>query len=448
MLAPHPIALFALEPSTRWVYALAGVVGFTLLAAAWIVALRLRLKRQTAELRAHFAKEAELEARIRQGQKLEAVGRLAGGIAHDFNNLLTVINGCAELLDGTLPADHLSRDLLTDIRRAGERAAGLTSQLLLFSRQQPVNLAAVDLNEGVADAVRLLGRVLGENVPVETHLAPGLRPVKADHGLIHQIVLNLAVNARDAMPHGGTFTVRTRAVEGSDGRVLNRLTLADAGSGMDEATQKKIFEPFFTTKEVGKGTGLGLATVYGIVKTLGGEIRFTSAVGRGTTFEIDLPAVGQTEHGETVRRKSVAAVDDPTPMPARGVILVVEDDDMVLGLAERALQRHGYQVLTARTAADAVGTARNTKKLDLLITDVVMPQLSGPEIAGLISAFRPGLRVLYMSGHTPDEIARQGVSDLDDGGFVQKPFTPESLMSAVQMSLVQTLPEIDLGAMR
>ncbi|QEL15852.1 hybrid sensor histidine kinase/response regulator [Limnoglobus roseus] len=445
---PNP-DLFAIQSPERWPYVLAALAGVTLLAALWIMTLRLRLKRQTEELRARFAKEAELEARIRQGQKLEAVGRLAGGIAHDFNNLLTVINGCSELLDSTLPPDHLSRDLLNDIRRAGERAAGLTTQLLLFSRQRPMNLVAVDLNNAVVDAVRLLGRVLGENVIVETHLAPGLRTVKADYGLIHQIILNLAVNSRDAMPHGGTVTVRTRAVEIPDGRTMNRLTLADTGWGMDEATQKKIFEPFFTTKDVGKGTGLGLATVYGIVKTLGGEVHFSSKVGSGTTFEIDLPAAGLSEHSDPVhRRKTTVGVDELTPMPARGVILVVEDDEMVLTLAEKSLQRHGYQVLTARTSTDAVGKARNTKKLDLLITDVVMPQLSGPEIANIISAFRPGLRVLFMSGHTPEEILRQGVRDLDAHSFIQKPFTPESLMSSVQVSLVQTLPEIDLGAMR
>jgi signal transduction histidine kinase/CheY-like chemotaxis protein len=445
MNASTPLAgLFADQMQVGMAYFLTALGGVAAAAAAWIVALRRRLHKQDEELRAHFAKEKELENRILQGQKLEAVGRLAGGIAHDFNNLLTVINGCSELLDTTLPPDHVSRDLVADIRRAGERAAGLTAQLLLFSRKRPINLLSINLNSAVTDAVRLLGRVLGDNVTVETKLADDLPAVKADYGLIHQIVLNLAVNSRDAMPYGGTVTIRTESKDAAD-RAVVRLSLADTGAGMDEETQKQVFEPFFTTKEQGKGTGLGLATVYGIVRTLGGEIHFRSAVGHGTTFEIDLPAAGASDHGDSREMRKVAVpIDDPTPLPSRGVVLLVEDDEMVRGLARRVLTRDAFHVVTAASATDAVRIARQEPQLDLLITDVVMPELSGPEVAELIRQFRPNLRVLFMSGHTPDEIRRQGL-DVDAEAFVQKPFAGEALIARVEALFVKTVPELDLG---
>ena len=238
----HQFGLFAFPLAEPWGLVLVGTALFALVAASWIVALRVRLRGQTEQIRAHFAKQSELESRLRQGQKLEAIGQLAGGIAHDFNNLLTVINGCSELLANTLPAGHAGHDLVADIRKAGDRATGLTGQLLLFGRQRPVHLSTVDLNAAVADAVRLLGRVLGETVTVETRLEPHLPPVKADVGFIHQIVVNLAVNARDAMPAGGTIQIRTELVDG-DGPKRIRFSVSDTGVGMDEATQKKIFEP-------------------------------------------------------------------------------------------------------------------------------------------------------------------------------------------------------------
>jgi two-component system, cell cycle sensor histidine kinase and response regulator CckA len=441
--APPELVGFALpEP---WGYAFVAMGALAVASVGWIGVLRVRVRRQMEQIRAHYAKESELESRLRQGQKLEAIGQLAGGIAHDFNNLLTVINGCSELLDQSLPPRHPGHDLVADIRRGGERATALTGQLLLFGRQRPVDLVAVDLNVAVADAVRLLGRVLGETVAVETRFDSDLPSVRADIGLIHQVVVNLAVNARDAMPSGGTIRIRTERIEG-DGSVRARFSLADTGVGMDEATQKKIFEPFFTTKEVGKGTGLGLATVYGIVQSLGGEIRFHSRLGQGTTFEIELPAAGRTEELEPAPERIVSSsTDDLTPIPSRGTVLLVEDDAMVRSTAKRVLTRNGYHVLAADGVADGVRLARETKRLDLLLADVVMPQLSGPEVAALVRQYRPDVRVVYMSGYTPDEIARQGI-DLNDGRFLQKPFTAESLMDGVREIFSPTIPELDLDA--
>ncbi len=424
------------------------VGGSIVLAAVWIILLRAKLRKQSQELREYFAKEKELEKRLLQGQKLEALGQLASGIAHDFNNLLTVINGCAELLLNSLPANHPATEFATDIQKAGQRATNLTNQLLLFGRQQPVQLTKVDVNFTVTEAVRLLDRILGEVVQVQTRFEPHLPLINADAGLIHQIIVNLAVNARDAMPNGGTLSVQTELIETSARRHV-RITISDTGVGMDEATQKKIFEPFFTTKDVGKGTGLGLATVYGIVQTLGGEIHFRSQPAKGTTFEIDFPAVGKTEDlDETeLMHKMIDAhsVDDLTPIPSRGVVLVIEDDHMVRSLAERILHKNGYQVLAADTVTEGVRFARDSARLDLIITDVVMPQLSGPDVVRLIHQFRPGIRVIYISGYTLEELARMGI-EMNATNFLQKPFTTEILMSTIHSSFSQTIPEFDLNA--
>ncbi len=442
-MPPAPPLLVGFALPEPWGYAFVAMGALAVASVGWIGVLRGRVRRQLEQIRAHFAKESELESRLRRGQKLEAIGQLAGGIAHDFNNLLTVINGCSELLGQALPAGHAGHDLVADIRRAGELATALTGQLLLFSRQRPVDLVPVDLNVAVADAVRLLGRVLGETVAVETRFDADLPTVRADIGLVHQVIVNLAVNARDAMPGGGTIRVHTERVE-DDGAVRARLAVVDTGIGMDDATQRKIFEPFFTTKDVWKGTGLGLATVYGIVQSLGGEIRFRSRPGHGTTFEIDLPAAGRTEDLPPPHAPS-ASSDDLTPIPARGTVLLVEDDAMVRMTAKRVLSKNGYLVLAADGVADAVRLAREAKTLDLLVSDVVMPQLSGPDVAALVRQFRPDVRVIYMSGYTPEEIARQGIA-LGDGRFVQKPFTAESLMDGVRLAVSQTVPDLDLDA--
>jgi two-component system cell cycle sensor histidine kinase/response regulator CckA len=427
-----------------WGYAFVAIAAFGVFAIGRIAVLQARVRRQMEQIRAHDAKESELESRIRQGQKLEAIGQLAGGIAHDFNNLLTVINGCSELLGQQIPPGKPGHDLVADIRRAGERATALTGQLLLFGRQRPVHLVTVDLNVAIADAVRLLGRVLGETVTVETQFDPELAPVKADVGLVHQIVLNLAVNARDALPTGGTIRIRTESLDRNGSR-LSRFSIADNGIGMDAATQKKIFEPFFTTKEIGKGTGLGLATVYGIVQTLGGEIRFESRRGVGTTFEIDLPAAGLTEDLESPTFRCSPSTDDLTPIPSLGTVLLVEDDALVGSTAKKVLMKAGYHVFSTVNVTDGVRFARETKRIDLLLTDVVMPELSGPEVARLVRQFHPGARVVYMSGYTPDEIARQGIA-LDASRFVQKPFTAESLLEGVREQISQTVPELNLDA--
>ncbi|MBL8867294.1 MAG: response regulator [Planctomycetia bacterium] len=446
-MPPAPTLLIGFSLPEPWGYAFVALGALAIASIAWIGVLRVRVRQQMEQIRVHFAKEAELESRLRQGQKLEAIGQLAGGIAHDFNNLLTVINGCSELLGQTLSAGHPGQDLLADIRRAGDRATALTGQLLLFSRQRPVDLVPVDLNVAIADAVRLLGRVLGETVSVETRFEPDLPSVRADIGLVHQVIVNLAVNARDAMPGGGTIRIHTDRID-DDGKVRARLSVVDTGVGMDDSIQRKIFEPFFTTKEIGQGTGLGLATVYGIVQALGGEIRFRSRLGKGTTFEIDLPAAGRTEELEAPPETmhSISA-DDLTPIPSRGTVLLVEDDAMVRSTARRVLTRNGFHVLSAEGVADAVRLAREAKRLDLLLTDVVMPQLSGPDVAALVRQFHPEVRLVFMSGYTPEEIARQGI-ELGDGRFVQKPFTAESLMEGVRIVVSKTVPDLDLDAAR
>lgn len=439
--------LFAFPLPQPWGIIFVLVLAVVLIAVSWIVALRIQIRKQMEQIRSHYAKELELETRLRQGQKLEALGQLAGGIAHDFNNLLTVINGCAELLSQTLPPGNVSHDLVADIRRAGERATALTGQLLLFGRQRPVKLTRIDLNAAVADAVRLLGRVLGETVTVETRFDQNLQPVRGDIGLIHQIVLNLAVNARDAMPGGGTIRIRTDRRESNDGTCRCCLSIADTGTGMDETTQKKIFEPFFTTKDIGKGTGLGLATVYGIVQSLGAEIHFQSKLGVGTTFIIEFPEGCATDELETWQDfKCTPSINDLTPIPSLGTVLLFEDDKMVRSVAERVLNQNGYQVLTGEHVTDGVRLAREAKNLDLLITDVIMPQLSGPEVARLVQQFHPEIRVIYMSGYTPEEIARQGIEISQVAGFIQKPFTSEKLMAIVRDSFSRTIPDLNLDA--
>ena len=317
------VEVLELPPPASWWTA--GRVGFVVggaaiavgAAALWLALLRRQVRKQAAEIRAHFELVAGLESRLAQAQKLEAVGRLAGGIAHDFNNILTVITGNADLAAGLLTPGHPAGPFVDDIRTAGARATGLTRQLLTFSRQGPAELRPLDINAAVAESERLLRRLIGANVALTCDFAAGLPPVKADPAMIHQVVVNLAVNARDAMPAGGTLRVRTAAYGSGV-----RLSVADSGVGMDERVQARLFEPFFTTKPVGQGVGLGLATVYGIVGKLGGEIRVRSAVGRGTTFEIDLPA-----------SSSLVADTPPAAAPPRpggaGRVLLVEDEDGV-----------------------------------------------------------------------------------------------------------------------
>jgi two-component system cell cycle sensor histidine kinase/response regulator CckA len=380
--------------------------------------------------------QRHLEEQLRQSQKMEAVGQLAGGIAHDFNNLLTAILGSTQLLlHNTSPGDPRREDA-EEIRHAGLRAAELTRQLLAFSRRQVLAPKVLDLNAVVANMDRMLRRLLGEDVELATSLDPAAGAVNADPGQLEQVLLNLAVNARDAMPGGGRLSIGTTRVTLLEEHVERRhrmpagdyacLAVADSGVGMDETTQAHLFEPFFTTKEVGKGTGLGLATVYGIVKQSGGYIWVYSEAGHGTTVKVYLPRV-----------LGVAEAPAPAaePQPVRGgdeTVLLVEDAAPVRTLARRSLEARGYRVLDAADGASALElSARHGGGIDILVTDVVMPGMSGRELAERLAPERPSMKVLYTSGYTDDAMVRQGV--LNAGvAFLQKPFVPDTLTRKVR----------------
>jgi signal transduction histidine kinase len=410
-----------------------------LAAAGWVWVLRGRVRRAEREGRRRDEEKAGLEEQLRRSQKLEAVGQLAAGVAHDFNNQLTVIIGCADLAAAAAPAGRGGRvaELVDNIRRAADRAADLTARLLTLSRRREVAASAVDLNGVVADTVRLLDRVLGEHIRIEAVLAPGLPPVRGEPGLLHQALMNLAVNARDAMPGGGTLTVTTALVggpEGSPGRYV-RLTVSDTGEGMPEAVRARAFEPFFTTKEAGKGTGLGLATVHGAVRALRGRIRVESAVGRGTTFEIDLRPDGEpvtdSGVGPSVPTPPPAARLAAAPRLAGVAVLAVEDDDGVRELLAGSLAGAGAVVLAAPTPADALGLlSAGPPGPDVMVADVVLPGMGGRELAARVRAAHPGVRVVFASGHPAEEVLRGG----DPGEvveFLPKPFTPDQLVARI-----------------
>ena len=380
--------------------------------------------------------QRQLEEQLRQSQKMEAVGQLAGGIAHDFNNLLTAILGSTQLLLHNTPAGDARREDAEEIRHAGLRAAELTRQLLAFSRRQVLAPKVLDVNAVVANMDRMLRRLLGEDVELATSRDPAAGTVNADPGQLEQVLLNLAVNARDAMPGGGRLSIGTTRVTLHEEHVERRhrmpagdyvcLAVADTGVGMDETTQAHLFEPFFTTKEVGKGTGLGLATVYGIVKQSGGYIWVYSEAGHGTTVKIYLPRVpGVAE----------SPVPAPEPQQVRGgdeTVLLVEDAAPVRTLARRSLEARGYRVLEAADGPSALQlSARHLDGIDILVTDVVMPGMSGRELAERLAPERPSMKVLYTSGYTDDAMVRQGV--LSAGvAFLQKPFVPETLARKVR----------------
>jgi len=370
----------------------------------------------------------ELEEQFRQVQKMEAVGRLAGGVAHDFNNILGVILGHSQILLGGMGADDPRRARVEQILSASERAAGLTRQLLAFSRRQVFETRVLDLNDTVAAVIKMIGRLIGEDVGLTFRPGESLGRVRADPTQIEQVLMNLAVNARDAMPDGGRLAIETaNAVIDDDyvrvhaGSAAGRyvcIAVTDTGQGMTREVQTHIFEPFFTTKEPGKGTGLGLSTVYGIVKQSDGFIYVYSEPGHGTTFKIYLPAV----EGEVERPA------EPLP-PRRGseTILLVEDEEGLRELIGELLVENGYHVLTAENPTRAIQIAEQHQgAIHLLLTDVVMPQMNGREMAGRVKKLRPDVRVLYMSGYTEDAIAHRGV--LDAGvSLISKPFTQESL---------------------
>ncbi len=376
------------------------------------------------------------EQQRRQAQKMEGIGRLAGGVAHDFNNILSVIVSYAELIGGELRADDPVRADIEEIRTAGMRAADLTRQLLAFSRQQVFETKILDLGESVSGMEKMLQRLLGADIELTSLSPPGLWSVKVDPGQMEQVVLNLALNARDAMPSGGKLTIETRNVEVGEAYALGHhdvrpgqyvmLAVTDNGVGMDQATQTRIFEPFFTTKEKGKGTGLGLSTVFGIVSQSGGHIWVYSEPGTGTTFKVYLPRV----LGNAVARPS----QRPPPASSRGseTILLVEDDDQVRVVARGILRRHGYVVLEASNGGEALlACEQHGARIHLLLTDVVLPRMSGRHVAERLGKMRPEMKVLFMSGYTDDAILQHGV--LDSGvAYLQKPLTVDSLTRKVR----------------
>jgi PAS domain S-box-containing protein len=382
------------------------------------------------------------QEQLRQAQKMEAVGRLAGGVAHDFNNLLSAILSYSEMVLAELPDAHPSRDDIEQIRQAGARAAELTQQLLAFSRRQLLQPRTINLNTVVAGVDRMLRRVIGEDIELRAVLAPDLGYARADAGQLEQVLMNLAVNARDAMPAGGTLTLTTAnavvsesgAAHGLHPQPRHYVTLAvqDTGVGMTREVQERIFEPFFTTKGPGHGTGLGLSTVYGIVVQSGGRIVAASEPGAGSTFTIYLPAHAADPE---------AAVAEPPQPQVRGgaeTVLLVEDEQLVRQLTREILRRNGYHVLEACDGVEALATLReHPGTIHLLLTDVVMPRMSGHELVELARPLRPDMRILYVSGYSEEAIARQG--QLTEGiELLSKPFTPGFLTGKIRQLLDRT----------
>ena len=392
-------------------------------------------------LEEQIAQRELAEAEVMHMQKMEGLGRLAGGIAHDFNNILTGILGYVGLLQDSLPADSEPRADVDEIDRAARRAADLTRQLLTFARRQATAPTTVDVNAVIDELDRILRRLIGEDVEMTTALEPDLWPVLIDRTQLEQVLTNLVVNSRDAMPGGGRITVGTSNVQISPNRPelghslrvrdFVRLDVTDTGIGMDSETVARIFEPFFTTKELGKGTGLGLAICYGIVQQAGGEIEVRSARGEGTTISVFLPRAD---------RPMPAEFPAALPAPAHGheTILVVEDEELVRKFAARALGELGHTVLTAANGEEAIGiAARHPGQIALIVTDVVMPRMGGRAVAEQVSAMRPGIRTLFISGHVDDSRVREAIAH-DATAFLPKPFTARELTDAVRRLLDQS----------
>jgi two-component system cell cycle sensor histidine kinase/response regulator CckA len=380
--------------------------------------------------------EHELEEQLRQAQKMEAIGRLAGGVAHDFNNLLTAISGFAELAEAEAEPGSELAGYLAEILQSAERAGALTRQLLAFGRRAVLQPQALDVNEVVAQVAPMLERIIGEDIALEIRLGEKVGRVMADRGQIEQVIVNLAANARDAMPEGGRLSIATETVTLDEAYAAEhrdvqpgeyaRLTFADTGSGMDAATMEHIFEPFFTTKMAGSGTGLGLSTVFGIVRQSGGAIDARSSPGQGSTFTVDLPLTHETEQ---VAREAPRAESEP----GHETVLVVEDEPSVLGFVSELLRRNGYTVLSASNGDEAVALAQtHSGAIDLVFCDLVMPGLSGRETASVVCAMRPGVRQLFSSGYS-EEMARRGTAD--ELPFVAKPYEAGALLRAIREAL-------------
>ena len=385
----------------------------------------------------------QLERQFQQAQKMEAIGQLAGGVAHDFNNLLTVILGYCDLLLADGGSDDPHRDDVQEIQKAGTSAASLTAQLLAFSRKQLIEPRVLDVNAVVAEMSRMLQRLVGDDIEVDLRLAEELGSVRADPGQLHQVLMNLVVNARDAMPAGGQLTIETSNTDldhtyaGGHLSVVPGpyvvLAVSDTGTGMTHEVQAKLFEPFFTTKDPGKGTGLGLASVYGIVKQSEGSIWVYSELGRGTTFKIYLPRIAEVA-------EPLSSAHAVTLAPATETILVVEDNPALQALTARILRRHGYVVLVAGSPTEALHVCDTYGgPIHLMLTDVVMPGQSGPSLAAHLAAGRAGMRVLYMSGYAAEAIVRRGALD-KTMAFLQKPFSPAALLRKVQ-GVLAAVPE-------
>ncbi|HEY2745655.1 MAG TPA: PAS domain S-box protein [Polyangia bacterium] len=385
-----------------------------------------------------------LEAQLQHAQRMEAVGRLAGGVAHDFNNILTAVRGHSEILLTVLEAESPHRRHADQIHRAALRAAALTSQLLAFSRKQVLQPRTLDLNALVGNLMVMLRRLIGEHVELRTTLTDRLGSVHADAGQIEQVVVNLVINARDAMAAGGVLAIATENVHIADaaesqeeGVPIGRwvvLSVRDTGSGMDAATRARIFEPFFTTKEAGKGTGLGLSTAYGIVTQSGGQICVDSEIGRGTTFRVFLPRIDAptTSSGRFALEEGIGPRGKET-------VLLVEDDGDVREFVQDVLRSHGYTVLAAVDGPQALSLIQqHAGSIELVVTDVIMPRMMGSEVAARITALRPSIKVLYISGYPGDAIVKQGVPEQ---AFVQKPFSVSALARRVRALLDDTPPE-------
>jgi signal transduction histidine kinase len=380
-----------------------------------------------------------LEEQFRQAQKMEAVGRLAGGVAHDFNNLLTVITGYSDLLLASGDFRDSQRAALEEIRRAAERGGQLTLQLLAFSRRQPLAPHVVRINELVIHIEKMLHRLIGEDIELVVVPAASRDLVEVDAGGLEQVIMNLVVNARDAMPNGGKLTIETATLHLGESFTAKQLgvqpglhvavSITDTGAGMDEDTLSHLFEPFFTTKEPGRGTGLGLATAYGIVRQSGGAIAMLSELGKGTTARIYLPVADLKPDAAAAER-----IAPPTALTGSETILLVEDETRVRTLLAGLLSARGYHVLEAARGEQAIRLAQTHQgPVDLALVDVVMPEISGPDLIRQIQPLRPGMRVLYISGHTEEAIASHGLPE--SGAFLRKPFLPDALASKVRQVL-------------